>query len=195
MSRCTSDVARRVPRARRRWLAAAAALLLLPVARPATGADTPIEYQVKAAFLLNFARFTEWPPAAFSSADAPIQICVLRENPFGEILSETIRQETAGGRPLRARIIDSFPEAERCHLLFVPRGQTRRAAPLIARPAPLVTVGESSDFLQAGGTINLFLEDGRVRFAINQEAAARQGVRFSSHLLRLARTPDAGRPQ
>jgi hypothetical protein len=192
VSRCGSDAARRRSRAGR-WLGVAA--LLLPFTNPAPGADTPSEYQAKAAVLLNVARFTEWPATAFRSPEAPIEICVLGENPFGETLSETIRQETAGGRPLRARTIDGPSEARPCHLLFVPRGQARRAARLLARPAPLVTVGESADFLAAGGTINLFLEDGLVRFAVNQEAAARQGVRFSSHLLRLAREPNPRRPE
>lgn len=181
-------------RAAGRILGAAALLVTAPLAG-ATVADTSLEYHVKAAFLLNFARFTEWPTTAFESADAPIQVCVLGENPFGETLVETLRQETAGGRTFAVRTVDSSPSAERCHLVFVPRGEDRRAALLLARGRALVTVGESDGFLAAGGTINLFIEDGRVRFSVNQEAATRKGIQFSSHLLRLARGPEPRRPQ
>lgn len=149
-----------------------------------------LEYPVKAAFLLNFAKFTEFPASSFERKSAPLSICVLGENPFGETLAQTVAQERAGGHPLEARSIVAPAEASACHIVFVPRAQTLQMPEVLAATADrgVVTVGESRDFLAHGGTINLFLEEGRVRFSMRPERVERRGVRFSSHLLRLARS-------
>ncbi len=151
-----------------------------------------LEYPVKAAFLLNVAKFTEFPASSFERESAPLSICVLGESPFGDTLAQTVAQERAGGHPLEARRIVAPAEAGTCHIVFVPRSQTHRMPEVLAATAArgVVTVGESRDFLAHGGTINLFLEGGRVRFSMKPETVERRGVRFSSHLLRLARTPE-----
>jgi hypothetical protein len=176
----------------------AAAAMVVPHAAPSASPVQAFEYQVKAAFLLNFAKFIEFPPAAFDGPAAPISICVLGENPFGDTLAQTIANERASGRPLHSRIISSPEEARDCHFVFVPRGQTFQAEAVIAASrARGIAIGESDTFLQRGGTINLFVEEGRVRFALRPEEAERRGIRFSSHLLRLARNlpehPGVGR--
>jgi hypothetical protein len=81
-------------------------------------------------------------------------------------------------------------EPSGCDVLFVPAGVP--AAPLLhdARTRPILTVGESETFLRAGGIVNFFMDDGKVRFEINQDAASRAQLRISSRLLRLARPPE-----
>jgi hypothetical protein len=156
--------------------------------RPARGDD--LEYQVKAAFLLNFAKFTEFPASSFDRDSAPVTICVIGTNPFGGTLADTLHNERAGGRRLETRTIGWPAEARACQMVFVPRSQTDQIEALVSATSDrgVVLVGESGTFLERGGTINLFVENGRVRFAMNPAAVERAGVRFSSHLLRLARS-------
>lgn len=80
-----------------------AALVGASVAALPVRAQTSLEYHVKAAFLLNFARFIEWPDSAFPDSRAPISVCVFAVNPFGEALQKTVQSEMASGRPLAVR--------------------------------------------------------------------------------------------
>jgi hypothetical protein len=150
--------------------------------------DVGLEYRVKAAYLLNFTKFVEWPPGAFDNTRS-FSICMAGRSPFGTALSSTFVGETAAGLPLAARVV-SPGGASSCHVLFVPRGVA--AAPYLKGmgASPVLTVGESADFLAQGGAINFVLESGRVRFAINQAAAERARLRVSSRLLQLGRRSD-----
>jgi hypothetical protein len=174
-----------VPR-RRRWLWFAMAALLL---RPAPAGAQELEYQVKAAFLLNFARFTEWAPTAFADPEAPLIVCTFAENPFGDTLANTLANERAAGHPLLAKTIATAADVPQCHLLFIPRAQTRHTTEIAAARGnrAIVLIGEDEGFLAAGGDINLTIEQGRVRFVIDPQRATHGNVRFSSHLLRLAK--------
>jgi hypothetical protein len=157
-------------------------LLLLLLAAPLGAQDVSVEYQVKAAYLFNFVKFVEWPTRP---AIAPIAICVAGRNPFGQVLSDTVRGETVNGRPLAARIILE-PESD-CDVLFVPRGSPAMAYLRAVSGLPTLTVGEEEDFIGLGGIISLRLEGTNVRFTINPDAAERSKLRISSRLLRLAR--------
>jgi hypothetical protein len=166
-----------------------AAVVLCAGAAVASAQEVPLEYRVKAAYLFNFTKFVEWPPAA-----VPVEtfnICIAGRNPFGTALSATLVGENVRGLPLTNRIVDPSAVAS-CHVLFVPRTVT--AAPYLraAAMAPVLTVGESPAFLEQGGAINFVLEDGRVRFEINQGAAERAGLRISSRLLQLGRSMPQG---
>jgi hypothetical protein len=145
-----------------------------------------LEYQVKAAYLFNFTKFVDWPEHAMP-AGAPITICVAAPSPFGNTLEQTVHGELVAGRALTTRVVR---DSTGCHVLFVPEGAT--AAPLLrdARATPVLTVGESPEFLRDGGVVNFVMDDGKVRFEISHEAAARAQLRISSRLLRLARPPD-----
>jgi hypothetical protein len=147
-----------------------------------------LEYRVKAAYLLNFARFVEWP--ADPADTGPMTICIAGPNPFGEVLNETLRDEQVNGRAIRAR---AARDDERCHILFVPAGVPPDQYLENAGTQPVLTVGENPDFLRRGGIINFLLEDGKVRFQIDPSNAERGNLRISSRLLRLARVaPETG---
>src|SRR5581483_2580811 len=88
---------------------------LLPIR---ISAETSLEYKVKAAFLLNFAKFVEWPPTAFPAADSPIAICIVGRDPFGSTLDDLVRGEVIDGRKLVVRRIPEFAERQACHILF-----------------------------------------------------------------------------
>ena len=161
------------------------ALLLLAV--PVHGQDVSYEYQVKAAFLYNFIRFVEWPPAAQSGS---MIVCVAGRNPLGSFLEETVKGETLDGRPIIPRVILE-PDPE-CRVIFVPDGATVSAYLRASRGAPVLTIGETNDFIDAGGIVRFYMENGKVRFEISPQAAERSQLRISSRLLRLARIRNPG---
>lgn len=171
--------------------AAAVCAIALPVrAQPA------LEYDVKAALLLNFARYIEWPDAAFAGARSPIEICVFAPNPFGPALERVLQAETVSDRPLAARDVRGASESAGCHLLFVPAGAESRAAALVRRAGPhTVTVGESNEFEEMGGAVNFVLEGGRVRFNVNLRPVEERGVRISARMLHVAGRVDRTKPE
>lgn len=150
--------------------------------------QTVEEYQVKAAYLYNFAKFVEWPPQSFASSNAPIVICILGEDPFGGSVQELLRGKTAAGRAVVVRPVADLPGAKGCHMLFVGSGTWRYSRPALRSVSGdgLLTVGEAPGFTAGGGMINFKLDAGRVRFEINVEAARQAHLQISSKLLSLA---------
>lgn len=147
------------------------------------------EYQVKAAFLLNFVRFVEWPPEAFADPAAPLRIGVLGDDPFGVALDDTVRDETVRNRPLAVQRGRTIEELTGCHLVFVSRSEQGRAAEIIAHYArqAVLMVSDIEGFASRGGTIDFYLDGKRVRFSINQTGAQRQNLKLSAQLLSLGR--------
>jgi hypothetical protein len=145
-------------------------------------------YKVKTAFLFNFAKFIEWPASSFAAPDSPFTICVLGQDPFGNILTDTLQGKTIGARPLAVRRLKDKSEARSCQIVFVSSSESAHLATIVEtlRGGNVLLVGESSGFATSGGTIEFTLEDDRVRFAINTDAADRSGLKFSSKLLALA---------
>ena len=143
------------------------------------------------AFLFNFAKFVAWPPEAFAEASSPIVIGILGENPFGGDLERTIRNKTISSRSLEVKEIRSLLEATNCHVLFISTSEKQRLTEIIQglRGASVLTVGETERFTEAGGMINFVLEENKVRFRINDEAAKSAKLKISSKLLSLALRP------
>lgn len=170
-------------------------LLLAGIAPLHAAAPSPpplTEYQVEAAFLYNFAKYVTWPPRAFATPEAPILIGILGDDPFGDELTQAVARETpVQGRPFRVLRSRSAAELAHCHLLFISGSEESRLAQhfaILARARSVaLTVGESSDFLDAGGVIRFVVENKKVRFEINPRAAEIAGLVISSKLLNLAR--------
>jgi len=159
-------------------------------------AQDSLEYNVKAALLLNFARFIEWPESAFGDARTPISVCVFGGNPFGTSLERTLVGETVDERQLVARHVKSPADAASCHLLFVPSGAESHAETVLSQAGSYaVTVGESRRFEDMGGAVNLILEEGRVRFNVNLRPVESRGVRISARMLQLANRVERATPQ
>lgn len=177
-------------RMRQKPLAVMALVLLAMLAPTARAQDAYREYDVKAAFLYNFVKFVEWPAAAFRDDRSPIEICVYGTDPFGQSLEGVVKGESVGGRGLVIRRPASPGAFEGCHVLFVAASERERTSEVLAAVAgrPVLTVADSDGFLPAGGMINFVLDEGRVRFRINQPAAERVHLTISSKLLRLATT-------
>jgi hypothetical protein len=146
------------------------------------------EYQVKAAFLYNFAKFVEWPPQAFKDASGPITVCIAGETPIYAQLDAAVTGKTAGNRSFAVRRMSDAQQAAGCHILFIGLAERKRIPAILAgvRELGILTVGETPEFIADGGVVNFKLEDGKVRFEINVEAAEQEQLRISSKLLSLA---------
>jgi hypothetical protein len=146
------------------------------------------EYQVKAFFLYNFARYVEWPPESFKAANDPIVICILGTNPFGSALDRAVAGKVVEGRPFIVRRISDIQPGGNCHMLFVNSTERKRFRGMAAnlKGSGVLTVGETPGFTADGGVINFKLVDGKVRFEIDVEAAGRERLHISSKLLSLA---------
>jgi len=146
----------------------------------------PTEYQVKAAYLANFAKFVEWPPGAITD-DSPIPVCVAGQDPFGPALDSAVSGESVRGHPLVVRRIGDMRDVNGCRVLFVPSNEALiESAVVSAERMPLLTVSDAPDFLKRGGMIKFVLDSNRVRFEINLAAAKTAGLNLSSELLRVA---------
>jgi hypothetical protein len=149
----------------------------------------PTEYQIKAAFIYNFARFVEWPPEAFANPHSPMIIGVLGENVFGDSLEQSINGKVINGHPLQFEAFDSEAEVTNCQVLFISASEKNRLSKILAQlqGRSILTVGEKADdFISDGGMIYLLIVEDKVRFEINNEAAKKSGLIISSKLLRLA---------
>jgi hypothetical protein len=148
----------------------------------------PSTSQLKAAFLYNFAKFVEWPPAAFGETNSPIVIGILGEDPIRGDLERAIVGKTINNRPLEIKPFRSAADATNCHLLYIGASEKAHLKQILEslRGASVLTVGETDDFLQKGGMINFIVEKGKYRFQIKEDAAKSVHLKISSKLLSLA---------
>ncbi len=162
-----------------------AGALQLYAQAPETAFD---EYQVKAAFLYNFAKFVEWPPGTFANSTDPIGICIVGQNPFGSALENMVQGKKVGERAFVVRRFPDTQQAKSCQILFIGAGEWKRVRSLLdtLKGAAVLTVGETDDFTSSGGVIAFQLQGTRVRIQISLEAAQRARLRISSKLLSLA---------
>ena len=164
------------------WLALALAAGL--AADPA-----PKDNEIKAVFLLNFLRYTEWPATTFATTNAPIVIGLLGDDPFGAALEQAVAGETAQSRPVILRRGRRLDEVAGCHLLFIGKSENARVAGHLRAlgTQPVLTVGETEAFARAGGMITFVAQGNRVAFDIDDAAARRAGLELSAKLLKVAR--------
>jgi hypothetical protein len=156
------------------------------VAQPAPERQ-PLEYQVKAAFLLNFTKFIDWPGTETPDRDSPFGICILGDDPFGPVLDQIVEGETVQGRKLAVQRV-MRPAPASCQVLFISRTEKDVAGVLAGLSGPVLTVGEEAGFLREGGMIGFVIDNHRVRFSINLAAADKAGLKISSKLLNVARS-------
>ena len=156
------------------------------------------EYRIKAAFLYNFTLYAEWPSSAFESPEAPFVLAIAGEDPFGNELDAACRGKTVKGRVIDIRRYEQASEVSEGHLVFLPDSQAKNLGVILRRfrDSPVLTVGEAETFTRSGGVIRLFVEQNKVHFEVNTDAAARAKLKLSSKLLSLAKVVrDAGTPR
>lgn len=163
----------------------AGALLQLWAAEPAAE-----EYRVKGAFLLNFAKFVEWPAEAFQGPEDAIAICVLGANPFTPAMGQAAGQVLVEKRTVLVRQIADPNQARQCQIVFVSVSERKRVRAVLdaVQGASVLTVGESEGFIAGGGVIELRVEESRVRMEISASAGKLAGLRISAKLLSLSQS-------
>lgn len=159
--------------------------LMLVLASAAMLGQTASEPALKAAFLYNFARFAEWPADA---AAGPLTICVLGDAAIADALQGTVKGRTIDSREVAVSRVK--PDGFRaCHVLYLAGLDPMRAQQIVdeLKSAPVLTVSDGEVFAKNGGIAGVFVEQGKMRFAINVEAAQHARLRISSRLLSLAK--------
>jgi len=146
------------------------------------------EFQVKAAFVFNLARFVEWPADAFADANSPVTFCVVGADSFGATLDSVVRGHQIGGRAVLVKRLREASPGAGCHVVFLPSADPAVHAEALSRlgAASVLTVADGHAFAARGGAIALFLEDQRVRFEVNTDATTRARLKISSRVLALA---------
>lgn len=150
--------------------------------------NRPTEYQVKAVYLFNFARFVEWPAENGAGKDGTFVVCVLGDDPFGTFLDTTLAGETVAGRNVVAQRITKPQEAAACRILFVSTSEESHLKELfeVIAKKSVLTVSDIPQFAQRGGMIGFVTDEGKVRFEINLTSATDAGLTLSSDLLKVA---------
>lgn len=161
--------------------------LALP-ASPAVAAGSPdaaprLEYQVKAGYLYNFLRFTEWP-AACLPAGAPYRIGVVDDEATTKIIADSLNDKQINDRRIQVVTLPLDGTTMGCHLIFVPR--TRQFTITQTPPPPILLVGESDSFAAESGMIGFVTRGYNIRFQVNLAATQRSGLKLSGRLASLA---------
>jgi hypothetical protein len=152
-------------------------------------AAPPSEYEVKAAFIHNIAKFVEWPGVSPVSGRA--RLCLLGDDPSGGAF-DTLQGMPIGGLNWEVVKVDAGSSLKVCRVLFIASSERTGLGSILSSigNSPVLTVGDTDGYAEQGVMVNFYPEGGRVRFEINRAAAARAGLAISSQLLRLARLVD-----
>jgi hypothetical protein len=161
-------------------------------AQPAAG-----EYQVKAAYLLNFARFVEWPSNVLP-ASSPINIVVVGDDPFGGALEEVLRGKSANGHAIQLRHLRWSDVLTPYQIVFISVSEESHLPEILRYLGQnsVLTVSDIDRFSLRGGVIEFRMVGNRVRFDINRDPAIAAQLNISSRLLSVARAVhEGGAPQ
>lgn len=188
-----------------RWLAALgvlcrfggqlwARLMLLMLVLVAAGAPSAraqeakaMDYQVKAAFLVNFPKYVDWPTGGFAQPNSPITVAVFGDDNVANEFENMIQGGLAiGGHPVVLKRIRTEAEITGdCQILFIATSEQSRTAAILdkLKSSAVLTVGESANFLEQGGMVNLVPKNRKIRLQVNLTAASEARLRISSRLL------------
>ena len=170
------------------FMVLAAALVAVVRPNPAP-ADEPNEYRVKAALILKFIQFVEWPKDDGGANQNSIVVATVGKDPFDGALEQIVAGRQVAGKPVAVKHFGEANDVERCDVLFVAAQSDGELDKALRKRGPvgILTVGESEQFLSSGGVIRVFPQGGTMRFEISQEAAAKAKLQISSKLMRLAK--------
>ena len=147
------------------------------------------EYEVKAAYVYYFAKFTEWPPEALPSPNSPITIGVIGNDEFGALLDKVVKDKTVLNHPMAVRRLNWPADLRSIQMLYIGSMANKRLKQIEQdlQKMPVLTIAETENGARTSGIVNLFIEGGKVQFDVDIKAAEKSGLRVSSKLLRMAR--------
>ena len=146
------------------------------------------EYQVKALFLLNFTKYIDWPEAAFSGTNSPVTIGLYGGGKLLEIVKQTAVDRTVNGRQIVVQSMEKGSPPGKCQVLFISDSEKKLTDEILEKMKglPILTVGETDQFLDQGGVINFVKKEAKIRLEINLDAARQANLQISSKLLNVA---------
>jgi hypothetical protein len=164
-------------------------IALLLLLQAVASAQDVTEPALKAAFIYNFALFTEWPGGIPRPAE-PFVVCVVGDAAVGEALERALKGRARGGRSMTVSVMSPAGPQPACHVLYVSGVSPDRAAQLLVglRDVPVLTIGDLDRFTELGGIAQFFFEHGQLRFSVKVASAERAHLQISSKLLALAKT-------
>jgi YfiR/HmsC-like len=144
--------------------------------------------------LFNFTKFVEWPESSFDNPQAPMVIGVVGDDPFGDSLTRMVAGQKAQGRAILITKFRRGEDLHRCHVLFVSASERQRAAEILAslQAGSVLTVSDIGGFAEAGGAVEFVMQENRVHFVVNLDAATQSKLRVSAKLLALAHVINHG---
>jgi hypothetical protein len=149
--------------------------------------DAPLDFQVKAAFLVNFPKYVDWPSAVLAETNTPITVAIFGDdNVAGEFDNMIQGGRTVSGRPVRLKRITKEDQiGADCQIVFIASSERQRVPAILekVKGTGILTVGENEDFLQQGGIVNLVHRDRKIRLQINLDAAREAHLKISTRLL------------
>jgi hypothetical protein len=172
----------------------AAAIVVACLLRASIGhAQDVTEPSLKAAFIYNFAKFTEWP-ADVLPGSAPFNACVLGDAAIEDALERSVKGRQLSGRAIKVSRAQLDGPLRSCHLLYVSGVTPAQIAAIVLTVggAPVLTISDADDFMRVG-IAHVFVENGKMRFNLNLELAKRSRLQLSSKLLALAARVHDGR--
>lgn len=145
------------------------------------------EYEIKAAFIFNFAKFVEWPETQFTDAKAPLVLGILGSGPIGAAL-QSLENKIVRGRPLTIQQVEGLKDLSQCHMLYICKSEEPDLKRIIEQlgSEPILSISDIQDFVKTGGHINLVIRQNKIRFIINSVAAKKVNLKISSRLLKLS---------
>jgi hypothetical protein len=173
-----------------------AASFLFAIPTTIAQSPKPTDYDVKAAYLLNFGRFVR--QAAAQPPRTSFDICMLGHDPIGQTIDELAANQAIDHRPVHIRRIPDVSQTKECTILFISADEDEhlREDMAILSSADVLTVSDAPDFLDRGGMIQFLIVQNHVRFAVNLNAVNHAHLVLSSELLRVASSiigkPSAG---
>lgn len=158
---------------------------MFPLSQAAPAAQ---EYQIKAVFLFNFVSFVTWPSSSFKQDTDPFRICILGDDPFGVVLNVTVENHAVDGRDLKILRLKEVAATRNCQILFVSSSEQTLQKDIlkVIKNLPILTVGDTEDFIESGGMVKFFSRSNKIRLEINPDALEAVGLKANANLLNLS---------
>jgi hypothetical protein len=152
------------------------------------------DYEIKAAFVVKFAKFVEWPAESPAVTEKTLNVCLIGQDTTGDALKLIAAGTKVDGRPVQVRTLSRAEDARSCAIVYVGSSETDRLRPILSilGTMPVLTVSDAERFAESGGAIGFYHDENKVRFEVNPSAAEASGLKLSSQLRRLARLVKSG---
>lgn len=149
----------------------------------AVNAQSADIYQLKAALLYNFTKFTKWPNGSINKSMAVCYFSELYKPGMERLSGKKISQ-----LKISIKQIKNINDVDQCNLLFIDKSQREILNRLFikVKGKPILTVSDISGFYDEGGMIEITVRDNRLRFLIDLEAVGGSDIVLSSQMLKLA---------